>query len=205
MKLLIFSDIHNDWQALEKIISREADLYICLGDLSHRGQNLDQAGKLLTVLKKKLWIMPGNQETVPEIIKLSNLYGLTYFHDQVKLKNNFQLAGFGLSSPTPFNTQGELSEQVLKKSLSAFAGLKNLILFTHVPPFNTKLDTNYRGIRAGSISLKKFIEDNQPLYVFSGHVHENEGKADKIGKTICRSIGKHGFIFSLPHEFRTLI
>ena len=41
MKVLIFSDIHGDLRALERIASQQADVYISAGDLSNFGKGLD--------------------------------------------------------------------------------------------------------------------------------------------------------------------
>jgi predicted phosphodiesterase len=37
VKLLIFSDIHGDIPALERLMAREADYYFCAGDLVNWG------------------------------------------------------------------------------------------------------------------------------------------------------------------------
>ena len=44
MKVLIFSDIHGDLRALEKIANQKADIYIAAGDLSNFGKGLDRCG-----------------------------------------------------------------------------------------------------------------------------------------------------------------
>lgn len=196
-KLLIFSDIHRDWQALKQIVKKEADIYICLGDLSSWGSGLETAGEILASLREKLWLLPGNHEIDEQMEVLCQKCGFTYFHNKVSKLEKYHLAGFGLCSPTPFGTPGEVSEEEIAKSLDKFKGLKNLILFTHVPPKNTRLDKTSSGVHAGSQALRKFIEENRPLYCFSGHVHEDEGKKEKIGKTACFSVVKKGLEFLL--------
>src|SRR5579875_2524575 len=49
MNLLIFSDIHGDTAALEKLVSREADYYIAAGDLVNWGRGLDRIGSILAL------------------------------------------------------------------------------------------------------------------------------------------------------------
>lgn len=196
-KLLIFSDIHRDWRALGEIIKEKADIYICLGDLSSWGDGLDRAGEILASLGERLWLFPGNHETESQIQTLCLQYGFTDFHKKINKLEKYHLAGFGLCSPTPFGTPGEVGEEEIAKSLDKFKGLKNLILFTHVPPKNTSLDKTSSGAYAGSLVVRKFIEERRPLYCFSGHVHENEGKKEKLGKTTCFSVGKKGIEFLL--------
>ena len=47
MKLLIFSDIHGDKAALERLMGIEADYYIAAGDLANWGRGLDQMAREL--------------------------------------------------------------------------------------------------------------------------------------------------------------
>jgi predicted phosphodiesterase len=45
MKVLIFSDIHGDTRALEKLVAQPADIYIANGDLSTFGKDLNRSAK----------------------------------------------------------------------------------------------------------------------------------------------------------------
>ena len=44
VKLLIFSDIHGDKAALEKLMAIEADYYFAAGDLANFGRGLERYG-----------------------------------------------------------------------------------------------------------------------------------------------------------------
>lgn len=193
MKLLVFGDLHQDWQALRKITAKKADYYICLGDPSNAGQGLEEAAKIMAPLGDKLWLIPGNNETQDQIKALSEKYGFIDFHEKIIEKNGFNLAGLGLVTPTPFNTPGETGEQEFEKALKKFTGLKNLVLFAHNPPKDTELDVLPNGAHVGGQVVKTFLESQQPLYYFCGHIHENEGKVQRIGQTTCFSVGKKGF------------
>ena len=43
-------------------------------------------------------------------------------------------------------------------------------------------------IGVGSIAVRQFIEERQPLIALHGHVHESRG-AEQIGRTICLNPG----------------
>ena len=45
MKLLIFSDIHCDLKALERLMATEADYYFAAGDLVNWGRGLEPAAR----------------------------------------------------------------------------------------------------------------------------------------------------------------
>ena len=70
------------------------------------------------------------------------------------------------------------------------------ILVTHQPPYKTALDPIY-GEHVGSTSIRKFIKEHQPDYCITGHIHENEGKTDKLGKTIIVNPGPAGKIIEI--------
>jgi Icc-related predicted phosphoesterase len=58
---------------------------------------------------------------------------------------------------------------------------KTLILVTHQPAWNTKLDTA-SDRHTGSRAIRGFIETHQPVLAVSGHMHEAYG-TDRIGPT----------------------
>ena len=64
---------------------------------------------------------------------------------------------------------------------------------THAPPHNTKLDKIIDG-HCGNKSIRSFITKSKPDIAFSGHIHENNGKEDKIGKTRVINPGPYGKI-----------
>jgi len=201
MKILIFSDIHGDLRALERIAAQPADIYIAAGDLSNFGKGLDRCGKILKLLGEKVWSLPGNHETREENKAFCDKYGLVDFHRQVRsiesASDTVQWAGLGYSNITPFNTPGEYSEEEIAKSLAAFDGIKSLHLVVHFPPFGTKLDEFAPGKHAGSPTLRAWVERAQPAYLFCGHIHEAAGLADRIGATQCFNVGKQGYTLEI--------
>ena len=62
-KVLIFSDIHNDTRALEKLMHVEADAYICAGDLVSWARGLEKMAPLLAPKAQRVYMLPGNHES----------------------------------------------------------------------------------------------------------------------------------------------
>ena len=58
----------------------------------------------------------------------------------------------------------------------------NLIVISHNPPKDTKVDKITCGLHVGSALYRTFLETYQPLLAVSGHVHE-AAAVDTIGKT----------------------
>ena len=86
------------------------------------------------------------------------------------------------------------------------ASLHNAILLFHAPPYRTLLDraaldgVTLDGVpldvHVGSIAVRKFIEERQPLLTLHGHVHESAAVTgswkDGIGRTRCFSAAHDG-------------
>lgn len=201
MRILIFSDIHGDIRALEKIIAQPADLYISAGDLSTFGRALDRCGEALRPLGTRCWVIPGNHETAEQNAEFCRKFGLTDFHRQVrKLEGRdgaVHLAGLGYSNLTPFHTPGEFTEEQIAAELAAFDGLAPLEFIVHFPPKGTKLDEVMFGKHVGSESLAGWVERAQPRRLYCGHIHECAGKRDTVGKTECFNVGKAGYLLEI--------
>ena len=75
--------------------------------------------------------------------------------------------------------------------------LKNAVMLFHAPPYRTKLDRAALDgkmvdhvpldVHVGSIAIRRFIEERQPLLTLHGHIHESARLTgawrDRIGRT----------------------
>jgi Icc-related predicted phosphoesterase len=196
-RALIFSDLHNDAKSLEKLMDIDADYYFAAGDLVNWARGLDKMGEVMQRRASKMYVLPGNHESARDIEGLCERYGFTNFHQQTLQIGAMHVAGLGYSSPTPFSTPGEYSEEEIAARLAKFAGLKPLTLICHCPPLNTALDRIKEGLHAGSRSVREFIEKEQPEYFFCGHIHEAEGVVIQMGSTRAQNVGKKGYLLEL--------
>jgi uncharacterized protein len=196
-RLLIFSDIHNDWKTLERILSVEADFYIAAGDLVTWGRNLDKCGQILKTRAEKVWVLPGNHESAAQIETMCVAHGLNALHERHFAAGRWHIAGLGYSNPTPFDTPGEYSEPEIAKRLEPFAALAPLVLVCHAPPRDTALDQIRPGLHAGSEAVREFVLKVQPAHFFCGHIHEAEGVEIEMGGTRARNVGKKAHLLEL--------
>ncbi|MCK4836809.1 MAG: metallophosphoesterase [Candidatus Aminicenantes bacterium] len=95
------------------------------------------------------------------------------------------------------------------KKLTGDDPMDKVIFLFHSPPYQTKLDRaaldgkkiNHAplDIHVGSIAIKRFIEDRQPLITLHGHIHESTritgAWQEKLGRT---------YAFSAAHEGKEL-
>jgi Icc-related predicted phosphoesterase len=201
-KILIFSDIHNDTRALEKLMSTPADAYICAGDLVNWGRGLEKIAPLLESQAERVYVMPGNHESARDIAEFCARHGFHNFHGATALIGGTRFAGLGYSTPTPFNTPGEYSEQEMAARLEPFVEFQPQVLICHAPPLDTALDripliASKEGLHAGSRAVRDFIEKHQPAYFFCGHIHEAEGVVIHMGATRAMNVGKKGYLLEI--------
>ena len=197
MKLLLFSDIHGDLQALERLMATEADYYFAAGDLVSWGRGLDRCGPLLAARGERVYVLPGNHESAEMVERLCDRHGLHALHGRAVRLGGYHVAGLGYSSPTPFHTPGEYSEAEIAQRLEPFAALRPLVLVCHCPPFGSSLDRVNGRLHAGSTAVRDFLAAHQPEYFCCGHIHEAEGVREMIGPTRAANVGKRGYLLEL--------
>jgi len=102
----------------------------------------------------------------------------------------------------------EMRYRTIQKDLAELAGedkLDKSIFLFHAPPYKTALDRaaldNVKvdgvpvDVHTGSIAIKNFIEDRQPLITLHGHIHESAKMTGKWSERRGRT-----FSFSAAHD-----
>jgi len=201
-RLLVFSDIHNDARALQRLMAIDADYYFAAGDLVSWGRGLDQMGEIMQPRAGRVYVLPGNHESAADIAAFCSRFGFVDFHGRTVELEGAQVAGLGYSSPTPFDTPGEYSEEEMAERLAKlvpakFAEPERLVVICHAPPLDTALDQVHEGLHAGSRAVRDFIEKVQPAHFFCGHIHEAEGVVLQMGSTRAMNVGKKGYLLEV--------
>ncbi|MBI5227572.1 metallophosphoesterase family protein [Candidatus Micrarchaeota archaeon] len=170
MKILAFSDIHDEEIALESLIrlAPNYDYVFACGDITHSTLFLEE---LLTKIPN-CFVIPGNWDN--QAVNNNMLKQKQCAHEKrVELSSGLNVIGFGYSSPTPYGTYGELSEEEIYQRMSKLHIDSNTLLMLHCPPFghfDKKGEKHF-----GSHSILKIIEEKKPFCAFFGHVHELVG------------------------------
>ncbi|MEQ1948012.1 MAG: metallophosphoesterase [Bryobacteraceae bacterium] len=193
----VFSDIHNDLKALEKLMATEADAYIAAGDLANFARGLDKAGEVMKAWAGRVYVIPGNHESASQIESFCKRFGFVNLHAQSAMIEGVRVSALGYSTITPFDTPGEYTEDQIAQRLAPFAEFRPEVLICHSPPLHTPLDRIREGLHAGSKSVREFIEACQPAHFFCGHIHEAEGVVHQMGATRCMNVGKKGYLLEL--------
>ena len=190
MRILLFSDIHADRNALQQLASTPADTYICAGDLVNWARGLDQLAPILAPLGERLLLIPGNHEHATDTAAFAAQHGFRDVHSQALELGGKRWGFLGHSNPTPFNTPGEYSETELARRLNEIGPVD--ILVCHCPPKDTELDRGF-----GSTAIRAYLEEHQPTHFFCGHIHETAGVTAQLGSTFCHNLGKKGYVLDL--------
>ena len=197
MKILVFADIHGEFEKLSNIIdsiSKETikgiDVIVCPGDFTDmfsvpkefsQEDVADMVLQRLVSLNKPMLCIPGNHDPY-SIVGVFEEYGVG-LHNRTKKVKGMLFAGWG-GAATPFDTIFEPSEEETAEALSALGSQikEKFVLVVHNPPKGTKADQVQTGEHVGSDAVREFIINKQPLLSISAHIHE-AGGIDKLGKT----------------------
>ncbi|MEO6798056.1 MAG: metallophosphoesterase [Candidatus Dormibacter sp.] len=178
---------------------------------------LTLANEHLAGVSTPLYIMPGNDDdfVIDPILDRDGWITINANEKVLDIPGGFQLASMGWSSPTPWHTPRELPEEEFLDKLSVLVApihdYQKAIFMTHVPPFDSGLDTAPmldRTLRptvsmgdvlrgpVGSTGVRSAIEKFKPLVGVHGHIHESGGHR-KVGSTLCVNSGSeanHGIL-----------
>lgn len=193
MKIIAFGDIHMDYHAARNIPGIEhADMIIITGDLTNFGGRKDAETVLNVIrgLNQNILALPGNLDQPSAGGYLDELE--INIHGRGIKAGDAGIFGVGGSNITPFNTPIEFSEEELfhlaMKGYEDVALLPVKIFVSHAPPFNTAADRIESGIHVGSAAIRRFIEEKQPDFCLTGHIHESRGE-ERLGKTLVLNPG----------------
>lgn len=188
MKIIAITDIHGNASPVDKIgeILSTADLVIVAGDITHFG-GWNEARDFIEKVRAynpNILAVAGNCDTKEAEDYLwsedINIHGRGVRIDGL----SFVGAGGSLPAPSPTPTVYSEEEyaEIFSRSLETNDMTVPMILVSHQPPIGTLNDTVSSGAHVGSNAVRTFIEQNQPLVCFTGHIHEAPG-IDNIGST----------------------
>jgi uncharacterized protein len=196
IKILAFADMHGSISAFRKIKkkAKEAELIVCAGDISLFGRDLQKLFEKFNSLNLPMIVIPGNHEDEKDIRKHSKKFeNIIPLQDQIHSIGQYHFLcaeGNGFAHEDPrFKRISELFTEEVRK-LRKDSDNK-FILVTHAPPHKTHLDKVMDG-HSGNKAIRRFIHNAQPDHAICGHIHENAGKSDKIGKTRIINPGPFG-------------
>ena len=199
MKLLVFSDLHNDFRTAAKLVelSNTVDVVVGAGDFCTVRRGLKKIIAPLSAITKPTVLVPGNSETDEELLEACQSWkSARVLHGRQVTIAETSFFGIGGGIPiTPFGswsydfTEAEATD-LLRDCPSGG------VLVSHSPPAGI-LDASSDGRSLGSQAIRKAILMNKPNLVVCGHIHGSAGQIDRIGDTIVINAGPQGIIWEL--------
>jgi len=163
---------------------------------------IELADEKLKDSKAKIFMAPGNDDPM----EMDAILESSKVMKSAAMKNldvlGYEMITIAHTSPTPWDTPREWSEEEMAKNIDKLAGtiktMERAIFNFHDPPYGTMLDyapklrdmrqsageTEHVGSKAVSEAIKKY----QPFLGLHGHIHESRA-AQKIGRTFCVNPG----------------
>jgi len=197
MKILAFVDLHGDTSFLKKIVKRaqkdDIDLVVCAGDFSVFETGAGYVLKQLNSIGKPVLLIPGNHE-VPETTKMAEkeFENIIDLHEKSWQKDNYLFLGYGTGGFAKTDPRFRKVAREWRRKLKD----EKIIMVLHGPPHGTKLD-EVMGEQVGNKDFTMGIKRLIPKLVICGHIHENAGKIDFIGKTQVINPGYEGMVIEI--------
>lgn len=185
---IAFGDIHQRVAAVDRIEDlHRASGVLLNGDLTNIGSREDAEHILDAVRRRnpRIFAQVGNMDTA--LVERLLTEREVNVHGQVTdLGGGVALAAVGRSTPTPFGTPSEESEericQWVHGVLKDAERFERVILMVHTPPRGEVVDRLFSGGHVGSPGIRALIERYQPAVVVTGHIHEALGE-EMIGRS----------------------
>lgn len=161
----------------------------------------------------KCFVTGGNDDEWEVLNVMKEQASKSFFaceNEMVHVDDDHTMISVGISTPTPWKTPREVSEEELGKLIDEMAAkvpdMQKAIFNFHDPPIDSTLDTCPKldwtkdppeqiteGGQvilhgAGSKAVREAIEKYKPMLGLHGHIHESQSVA-KLGRTTCINPG----------------
>ncbi len=169
----------------------------------------------------RCFVCPGNDDMfeIDDVVKKSKRVELVE-GKVILLDEHHEMINAGWSTPTPWHTHREESEDQLRQRIQVMIDqvkdVRNSVFNLHNPPYGSGLDEApeltsdmrpaYAGrslVPVGSHAVLELIDKYEPLLTLHGHIHEGKGTR-KYKNTLCINPGSmyeqgmlHGAVIEL--------
>jgi uncharacterized protein len=193
MRILAFTDVHANNEVLAVLTQRaqQADIILCAGDMSVFGMELIDVMEKINSWNKPVYFIHGNHEDEDIFSDMAEQFpNLHFIHAKEVEHAGISILGWGGGG---FAKQDPALDAFAKQ----FTPKANRVIIFHGPPHGTTTDYLDGYEYVGCKTRRKVVERLQPFLVLCGHIHENFGKQDKIGKSIVLNPGPVGKFIEL--------
>lgn len=199
MRLLAFSDIHRDLNAIDALADRagDADVLVGAGDFATMRKGLQPVIDAIAALRKPAVLVHGNGESEAELREACGAHPhLTVLHGRHAEIEGLNLFGLGGAVPvTPFGAWSvDMTEDEAARLLEPCPD--GAILISHSPP-RAHCDADSAGESFGSEAVLACAERTRPSLILCGHIHASWGTTSAIGTTAVYNLGPAGRLIEI--------
>jgi uncharacterized protein len=199
MKLLLFSDLHCNVAAAQRLVEQARDVNVAVG-AGDFGQVRRRVGVCLDVLRGlpcPAVVVPGNNESLDELRDACRGWpGVHVLHGTGVTIDGVPFFGLGGGVPvTPFGSWSyDFREDEAAELLKDFPA--GGVLVSHSPPKGC-LDVDGSGESRGSTAVRDLIQAKRPALVVCGHIHACAGRTETFHGTPVVNAGPNGVVLKL--------
>lgn len=199
LRILAAGDFHSDTSLARKLAEQaekeNVSLVILNGDIVEEYNTSGIIGPFVEK-KQRVFLVPGNHESIATADFLAEMYGITNLHGYaVKYKDVGIFGCGGADVGLTQMTDDEIFE-TLKKGFERVKDSPKKIMVTHIHPAGSIME-KFSSFVKGSKGLTKAVKEFKPDILICGHVHEAEGIEEKIGGTRIFNVGKKGKVIEI--------
>ncbi|MGL6064319.1 MAG: metallophosphoesterase family protein [Fusobacteriaceae bacterium] len=212
--IFVISDVHMQFSYYQEIIPNNLELLVIAGDLLSFGD--DQEARFACSfleglmddknINEIIWVLGNHDVSVTKDIEY---YRLQYPKINFKIKDEFiwNNIKFFVTGYSPFVQErwtNYFSNHLEEKKVMIPLEVPHIII-SHCPPSHKDFSyvTDSR-VDIGSMELRKYIEENQVKFCFSGHLHfeysENQNSFIEINNCHCFNVSSKGQLLSLKKD-----
>ncbi len=199
MNLLLFSDLHCDTSAAERLRDRAktADVLIGAGDFGNGRRNVGACIDILKQCGRPAVLVAGNNESTEELVAACRGWRNAHvLHGSGVTIGGIEFYGIGGGIPvTPFGSWSydftEAQGELLLKDCP-----RGGVLVSHSPPKGA-VDVATGGKSLGSTAVRDAILRSSPCLVVCGHIHASAGQQGRVGKSPVINAGPEGIDWKL--------
>lgn len=164
---------------------------------------IDMAGDELARGSAKMYLIAGNDDPwlIDSVLERVSEPVICLESRVTPIDDDLVALGYGPTTPTPWNTPREKSEEQVASDLEGIvAGLPQVppLWIIHGPPYDSGLDSAFKlktdfsaetnVVPVGSHAVRAAIEKYQPVLSLHGHIHESRG-ASQVDRTLALNPG----------------
>ena len=198
MRILAFSDLHQDLEGARSLAERSGDYDVVIGagDFASVHRGLEETIDALAGIETPTVLVPGNNETADALREAAAGWeAATVLHGEATEIDGTEFFGLGAGIPTtPWDWSFDLTDAEAEAMLEECP--HGAVLVVHSPP-QGHCDKSSAGDHLGSHAILDAIARREPPLAVCGHIHEAWGQRSRIGPTEIANLGPAGAEFEV--------